>query len=183
MQIKFNMAALGLSLLSAPLLAQTPPPPPPAEAMTQAMPYVMAAGASDQFEIQSSQIALTKSPNAATRRYAQMLITHHNRTTAATMKAAMRAHLQPTPPALDPGAAASIAELNAAAPADFDHVYFGQQVPAHQAALDLHQGYAAHGDQSPLRTSAQSAVPLVRQHLAAAKKMMNGMGHHDMSGM
>lgn len=169
--------ATGLAVLlagvSAPSLAQTPPPP-PAEAKTSAMPYVMAAGASDQFEIQSSQIAVSKSPNAATRQYAQMLIKHHTKTTAATVKAAKKAGLTPPPPALDPGAAPSIAELQNASATDFDRLYFGQQVPAHQAALDLHQSYASGGDQAPLRTSAKAAVPIVKQHLTGAQKMMDG---------
>ena len=182
MQIKLAGMALALAFAAAPSFAQTPPPPPPSEAKTSAMPYVMAAGASDQFEIQSSQIALSKSPNAATKRYAQMLIKHHQKTTAATMRAAMKAKLSPMPPALDPGAEPSIAELNAAAPADFDRIYFAQQVPAHQAALDLHQSFATNGDAAPLRVSARAAVPIVKQHLAGAQKMMNGnMGR--MSGM
>lgn len=171
MQIKL-MGAVILSL-SAGALAQTPPPPPPPEAKTSAMPYATAAGASDQFEIQSSQIALQKAPDAATRKYAAMLIKHHTKTTAATMKAATKAKLAPMAPMLDPGASASIAELNAASPADFDRVYYGQQVPAHQAALDLHQSYASRGDQAPLRMSAKAAVPIVMMHLTAAEKMMN----------
>jgi putative membrane protein len=185
MQIKLAATALALALsgVAAPSLAQTPPPPPPAEAKTSAMPYVMAAGMSDQFEIQSSQIAVQKSPNAATRRFAEMLIRHHTKTTAATMKAATKARLTPPAPTLDPGAAPSIAELNAAAPADFDRVYFAQQVPAHQAALDLHSSYAATGDQKPLRASAKAAVPIVRQHLTAAQKMMAGGSMGRMSGM
>lgn len=183
--VKPGSFTLGMLLVgvAVPALAQTPPPPPPAEAKSSAMPYVMAAGASDQFEIQSSQIALKKSPNAATRKYAQMLIKHHLKTTAATVKAARKAGLNPAPPMLDPGAAPSIAELNGAAPADFDRVYFGQQVPAHQAALDLHQSYAASGDQTPLRVSAKAAVPIVQQHLTGAQKMMNSGAMANMPGM
>ena len=183
MQIKYVAASIALMLGTAgPALAQTPPPPPPAEAKASAMPYVMAAGMSDQFEIQSSQIALQKSPNAATRKYAQMLIRHHQKTTAATLKAARKAGMSPTPPALDPRAQPSIAELQNAAATDFDRVYFGQQVPAHQAALDLHQSYAQGGDQAPLRTTARTAVPIVRQHLRDAERMMSG-GKHNMRGM
>ena len=174
--MKFTMAsaALALSLAAGavPALAQTPPPPPPAEAKTTAAAYVMAAGASDQFEIQSSQIALQKSPNAATKRYAQTLIKDHNKTTAATMKAAMKAGMTPPAPMLDPGAAPSIAELNAASVTDFDRIYFAQQGPAHQAALDLHQSYAMSGDTPALKMSAKSAVPIVKRHLAGADKMM-----------
>jgi putative membrane protein len=142
----------------------------------------MAAGMSDQFEIQSSQIALQKSPNAATRKYAQMLIRHHQKTTAATLKAARKAGMSPPPPALDPRAQPSLSELQNAAASNFDRVYFGQQIPAHQAALDLHQSFAKSGDQAALRTAARTAVPLVRQHLRDAERMMSG-GKHNMRGM
>lgn len=173
MMIKTFATGLALSLSTA-ALAQTPPPPPPPEAKTQAMPYVMAAGQSDLYEINSSQVALEKSQNPKVRQFAQMLIKHHQKTTAATMKAATAAKLAPTPPALDPGATASIGELQSAAPGDFDRIYLAQQVPAHQAALDLHRSYAAGGDERPLRTSAKSAVPIVQQHLNAAMKMQKG---------
>lgn len=181
MYIKFTAAALA-TMLTVPAFAQTPPPPPPAEAKTTAAAYVLAAGASDQFEIQSSQIALTKSPNAATKRYAQMLIKDHMKTTKATMAAATKAGMTPPTPMLDPGAQPSIDELNTAASADFDRMYFGQQGPAHQAALDLHQSYAAGGDQAALRMSAKAAVPIVKRHLSGADKMMN-MKMGKMSGM
>jgi putative membrane protein len=94
MKIKY----LGLFLIAAasvPLSAQTAPPPPPPEAKTSAMPYVMAAGMSDLYEINSSQVALQKSQNPAVRKFASMLIKHHQMTTAATMKAAKKAGLAP----------------------------------------------------------------------------------------
>lgn len=174
---------LAALLACAPIVAtaQTPPPPPPAEAKTTAAPYVMAAGQSDMYEINSSQVALEKSQNAGVRRFADMLIKHHQKTTAATMKAATKAGMTPPAPALASGAEASIAELQAASPADFDRLYLAQQVPAHQAALDLHQSYAAGGDQKALRTSAKSAVPIVKRHLDAAMKMQGDHAGH--SGM
>lgn len=182
MKIKLSGAALALllSATAAPAFAQTPPPPPPPEAKTNASAYVMAAGAADQFEIQSSQIAQRKSANPAVKRFAGMLVADHQRTTAATLKAAAKAGLPPMTPALDPGAAASIAELNNAAPADFDRLYIGQQIPAHQAALDLHQSYAANGDQPPLKMSAKAAVSPVMRHLEMAETLQKNM-HGKMS--
>jgi putative membrane protein len=181
----FTKAAFALMVAGTSLsaTAQTAPPPPPPEAKTQAMAYVMAAGMSDMFEINSSQVAVQKSRTSAVRSYANMLIKHHTKTTAATMKAARKAGMNPPPPMLDPGAAASIAELQAAGPDDFDRVYLAQQVPAHQAALDLHSSYAGQGDQPALRASARSAVPIVRQHLTAAERMQRGRGHSGHSGM
>ena len=174
--------ALALGGAALPVAAQTPPPPPPPEAKMQAPAYVMAAGKSDLFEINSSQIAAEKSPNPAVKRYAQMLIRHHQKTTADTMAAARKAGVTAPPPALDPGASASIAELQAAAPADFDRIYLAQQVPAHQAALDLHKSFGANGDQNALRTTAKKAVPIVQGHLTQAERLMGGAhaGHKGM---
>ena len=183
MYIKITGVALALSLAGAPALAQMAPPPPPPEAKTSAQPYVMASGQSDLFEINSSQIALDKSQNAGVRKYAQMMIKHHTKTTALTMKAAQKAGLSPTPPMLDPGATASINELQTAAPGDFDRIYLGQQIPSHQAALDLQQSYAKMGDKAPLKANARAATPIVKQHLAAATKMQNGMSMGEHKGM
>lgn len=171
--IKSFGACIALALSTA-AVAQTPPPPPPPEAKTQAMPYVMAAGKSDLYEINSSQIAVQKSQDPKVRKFAQMLIQHHQKTTAATMKAAQAAKLTPTPPTLDAGTTASINELQSASAADFDRIYLAQQIPAHQAALDLHRSYSTGGDERALRTSAKSAVPIVQRHLDAAMKMQGG---------
>jgi putative membrane protein len=84
---------------------------------------------------------------------------------------------------LDAGATASINELQTASAADFDRLYIGQQIPAHQAALDLHQSYSTGGDQAPLRMSAKAAVPIVKQHLDAAMKMQAGKSMANMPGM
>ena len=156
--------ALALILAGARVVAQTPPPPPPAAAKAQAAAYVKAAGMSDLYEITSSEIALQKSRDAGVRRFAQAMVEHHRHTTAATVQAARQAGLTPTPPQLG-GAKASIEELRRVKAADFDRLYIGQQAPAHQAALDLHQSYATNGDQPALKTSAQAAVPIVQQHI------------------
>ena len=162
---------LALALTAVPATAQTPPPPPPPEANSRAAPYVMAAGQSDLFEIESSQLALQKSRTPAIRQYADMLIKHHRQTTTATLAAARKAGMTPPPPVPNPGARASIGELQSASAADFDRIYLAQQVPAHRAALALHKSYGAGGDQAALRTSARKAVPIVQQHLTAAERM------------
>lgn len=173
--------ALTLAGTSVAAIAQTPPPPPPAEAKTQAAAYVDAAGKSDMFEIESSQIALQRSQSNKVKAFANMLVRHHKQTTAATMAAAKKAGMNPPPPAPDAGIQASLDELRNAPAESFDQVYLAQQIPAHQAALDLHQSYAAGGDQPALRASAKSAVPIVKQHIEAATKLQNdGSGSHAM---
>ena len=169
------LIALTLAGASAAAIAQTPPPPPPAEAKTQAAAYVDAAAKSDMYEIESSKLALQKSSNPKIKAFANMMIRDHTKTTAATKAAATKAGLNPPPPAPDAGITTSLSELQGASAVDFDRLYLGQQMPAHQAALDLHQSYAANGDQPALKASAKAAVPIVQRHIAMADKDHAGM--------
>lgn len=147
---------------------------------TMAMPYARMAAASDLFEIQSAQIALQVSPNAETRRFAQMLIDHHTRTSQTLMAAAASSRMSMPPPMLDARKQQMIEELRRTPAARFDMVFFMQQVPAHQEALALHTTYASRGDNAALRGAAAAAVPFVQQHLAEAQAMHNRMGHSGM---
>ena len=168
--------------LAAPVAAQLQPPPAPPEARTQAQPFLMAAGQSDVYEITSSQIALEKSQAPALRRYATELIAHHTMTTNAALKAAKAGGVTPPPPVLNAQFRALISELQGAAPGEFDRLYIGQQIPAHQGALDLQTAYGRGGDVAALRTAAKGALPYIKQHLAQAKAMRKAMGRTQRSG-
>ena len=151
-------AAIAAPMLAAPVSAQMHGPagdPTP----TMAAPYVMKAGAGDLYEIQSSQIALTKTRNAQVRSLANMLIQHHRMTTRDLTAAARRAGLRPRAPMLEPHQRAMIAELRRASPRGFDRAFLDQQRTAHMEALNLHRTYARSGDRPVLRMAATKAVP------------------------
>jgi putative membrane protein len=133
--------------------------------------YVAMAGASDLFEIQSSQMAVSRAQSQEVRQFAQMLITHHTQTTAALTAAAAASGMAPPTPMLMPMQRKMLDELQGTPAGSFDRVYMRQQVPAHQMALALHQNYAARGDAVPLRTAATAAVPVVQQHLTRAQQL------------
>ncbi|WP_294171953.1 DUF4142 domain-containing protein [uncultured Sphingomonas sp.] len=132
--------------------------------------YTMMAASSDQFEIQSSQLALQASQNPAVQSYARLMIAHHQATTANLTQAAQSAGLAPPPPALMPAEQALLDQVRAAGtgPA-FDAAYKQAQITGHQSALQLHQGYANGGDVPALRQVAATAVPIVQQHLVGAQ--------------
>ena len=138
---------------------------PSAQTPTTAAAFVPMAGASDLYEIQASQLALEKSRNADVRRYAQMMITHHQQTTQQVTAAAREAGLTPRPPTLNPEQRANVAALRRLNAAAFDRTYLTQQVRAHEQALALHSTYAERGDQPALRRAAAGARPIVQQHL------------------
>lgn len=137
----------------------------------QAMPYVMMAGASDLYEIQSSQLHHQRGRDPRLHSFASMMIAHHTQTTAATMAAARAAGMAPPPPQLMPMQRAMIARLQAVNGVAFDREYARQQRAAHTMALALHDNYARAGDAPSLRNSAGTAVPIVRQHLAQINAM------------
>jgi putative membrane protein len=141
----------------------------------QARPFVMMAGASDLFEIQSSQLAVQRAQRPEVRQYAQMLVQHHTMTTQQVMAAARAAGMSPPPPMLMPMQREMMERLRAAPASSFDRTYITQQIPAHEMALALHGNYARRGDAASLRAVAATAVPVVTQHLAEARRMRSAM--------
>jgi putative membrane protein len=133
--------------------------------------YVRMAASSDMYEIQSSQIALSKAQNPAMRSFAEMMVRDHTNTTQQLMAAAQTSGMPPMAPQMMPMHADMVAKLQAAsAGASFDRMYAQQQLMAHQQALALHSNYAARGDTPALRTVAGTATPIVRGHLEMVQR-------------
>ena len=173
---KLLVAAASTAALFAglPAMAQMPAPaqmnaadPAP----TQAMPYVAKAGASDLFEIQSSQLALSQGQSGKVKSFAQMMVKDHMTTTKEVMAAAQAAGMTPPPPMLEPAQADMIRQLQSLNGDAFDQAYIAQQKTAHEMALTLHQTYAAQGDTPRLKKVAAKAVPIIKRHIVALNKM------------
>lgn len=164
-------SAAALALLSA--CASNPPPAPPVDTSSPlyAPNYLGMAGSSDQFEIQSGQLAQQMSQNPAIRQMGQMLVADHTNSTQQLMAAAQSAGIAAPPPAMRPEHAAMLQQIQSAPPGQFDMIFRDVQIQAHQQALQLHQNYAASGDAPALRATAGAIVPVVQNHL----NMLQGM--------
>mgnify|MGYP000613189450 CR=1 FL=1 len=165
------VSAAALALLSA--CASNPPPAPPVDTSSPlyAPNYLGMAGSSDQFEIQSGQLAQQMSQNPAIRQMGQMLVADHTNSTQQLMAAAQSAGIAAPPPAMRPEHAAMLQQIQSAPPGQFDMIFRDVQIQAHQQALQLHQNYAASGDVPALRATAGAIVPVVQNHL----NMLQGM--------
>ena len=133
--------------------------------------YLSMAGSSDQFEIQSGQLAQQMSQNPGIRQIGQMLVADHTNSTQQLMAAAQSAGITPPPPALRPEHAALLQQIQSAPPGQFDMVFRDVQIQAHQQALQLHQGYASGGDTPAFRTAATNIVPVVQNHLTMLQSL------------
>ena len=135
------------------------------------MDYVQAAGAGDLYEKQSSQLVLKSTTNPDVRKFANMMVMDHTKSTAKVKAAAMKSGLHPMPPMLMPKQASMISDLKAAKGPARDQLYITQQKMAHQDALATQQDYASTGDQPALKMVASEIVPVVQQHI----DMLNAM--------
>lgn len=176
---KFILSSAATLLVSTGAIAQMATPmssPAIGTGMTEpapvmAAPYVTKAGASDLYEIQSSQLAAKQAAAPKVKAFAKMMVMHHTMTTKQVTAAARAAGLKPQPPRLEPMQAQMIAQLQPLNGAAFDTAYLAQQKTAHAMALNLHQTYAANGDKRPLKAAASKAVPIVKQHIAKLEIM------------
>lgn len=168
----------GGSALLASCETPPPPPPPPLEAAPMVDPnnplfapgFMAQAASGDQFEIQSSQLALQMSSNPAVRNFANLLIADHARMSQALAAAATAAGLTPPAPALLPAQQSTLDQLRTTGP-NFDAAFRGVQIGTHQQALQLMQNYAASGDVPVLRNAAQQAIPIIQSHLSQAQML------------
>ena len=125
-------------------------------AAASAAAYMASAASIDLFEIQPSQLALTRSRNARHRSFAAMMIRAHQGTSA------QLSFLLPRHRALLDALAGS---------GDFAAAYHRQQIAVHEEALRLHGDYARGGASPTLRPVAANALPIVRNHLEMMRAM------------
>lgn len=138
---------------------------------TRASAYVQMAASSDMYEIQSSQMAMSRAQTPAVRQFAEMMVRDHTNMSQQLMASAQAAGVAMTPGLL-PMHAEMLARLQAMNGAAFEAEYGRQQLMAHEMAVALHSNYAARGDTPALRIVARGAVPRVSQHLAMIRQYM-----------
>ncbi|MBS0505063.1 MAG: DUF4142 domain-containing protein [Proteobacteria bacterium] len=129
------------------------------------------AGASDLFEIESSKLAQAQGSDAKVKDFAAMLVKDHTKSTADLKAIAAKEKIDLPPPALDADNQGKLDALKAVKGADFDKLYISQQIPAHEAALQLMQNYAATGDNEAVKGFATKMEPVIQHHLDAAKAL------------
>jgi putative membrane protein len=171
----------GAALLSACARTEAPPPaPPPAvdlNNLLMAPGFLAHAASGDQFEIQSSQLAMQMSQNPAVRSFANMMITDHTRLSQAMGAAAASAGLTPPAPVMLPEQQAMLDQLRAAGSGpNFDMAYQQAQIGGHQGALSLFQNYAASGDVPALKAAASQAISTIQMHLSQAQMLQTAPG-------
>jgi putative membrane protein len=136
-----------------------------AELDSETREYVQMAAMGDMFEVESSKLALERSPSMEVKNIAQEMITAHTMT-ADDLKARLtRAGLMvETPAMLDSEHEQKLDQLRRASNQEFDAQYLSAQKEAHDEALMLHRDYAMDGDVQELKTFASETAPKIEMH-------------------
>ena len=148
---------------------------------TSATDYVKMAADGDNYEIQSSRLALRKSKNPQIKDFAREMIADHMTTTKSLMAALVNPDRKIAKPSMQLSAenASKIVLLKQAPKASFDQLYLQQQLQSHQTAWALNKGYATDGTDPALKQVASTAVPVIERHITHVKGIMPA----NMSGM
>jgi putative membrane protein len=127
---------------------------------------------SDMFEIQSSQLALTKQPDADTKPFAESMISD-DRKTSSELKALVDAGQVKTtlPAALDSEHQKILDELKAKDGKEFDRHYDQIQLTAHREAVALFDASSKDGESPALKRWAATTLPHLKEHLTMAEKL------------
>jgi putative membrane protein len=134
--------------------------------------FVKTVAMSDMLEIQSSQLALGRSPDADTKPFAEKMVKDHTQTSVELKSLVdsgkVKAEL---PTAMDSDHLKKLDELKAKSGKDFDAAYDRLQLQAHEEAVALFEQYARSGDNADLKAWALKTLPHLKEHLAMAKRL------------
>jgi Predicted outer membrane protein len=159
-------------ILAAGLFAAALAAGPGAAQAPSAQDFVNKVAISDMFEVQSSQIALAKQPDADTKPFAEKMVTDHQKTSselkALVDSGKVKAKL---PTALDSEHQKMLDDLKAKSGKDFDQSYDQVQVKGHKDAVALFESYAKSGDDPELKRWAAKTLPHLKEHLSMAEKL------------
>ena len=160
--------AAGCALVASAALAQTPPPA--ATGAPSAQDFVNKVAISDMFEIQSSQLALSKQADADTRPFAEKMVQDHQKTSS-ELKALVEGSMVKLtlPTSLESEHQKKLDELSAKSGHEFDTSYDQMQLRAHRDAVTLFEAYAKNGEDSELKIWAGKTLPHLKEHLSMAE--------------
>jgi len=134
--------------------------------------FVKKVAISDMTEIQSSQLALSKNPDADTKTFAEKMVKDHQQTSTELKQLVSDGKVKATlPTALDAEHQKKLDDLKAKSGKDFDTAYDRMQVQAHEEAVALFEQYSKDGDDADLKAWAAKTLPHLKEHLAMAKRL------------
>ncbi len=132
--------------------------------------FVAKASVGNTFEIVESKLALQHATDARLKRFAEKMISDHQDAEKKLQAAAGKVGDQ-AQKALDKPHEAMLDNLKTFSGTDFDKIYTADQVAAHDETVNLLSDYKQNGGNKDLKSWADKALPIVKEH----KNMIDAM--------
>lgn len=129
--------------------------------------FIEQAASTDIFQIKSAQLALDRSRNPRTRRYAQTMLDDHT-ASGQKLMALAQANGITLPTAMGPEQDRAYAAIENTRRI-FDSEYFRQEALAHQAAISADEAEINSGYNNDVKAFAQEQLPILEHHLQMAQ--------------
>jgi putative membrane protein len=123
----------------------------------------------NQFEIESSKIAVQKARNEDVKRFAQQMIDDHTKAGQDLQAAVQQAGVEMPAPLDGPQHAAIVERIGKASNVDAEYVQ--AQLKAHQDAVRLFQTYSNGADNGPIQQFASNTLPTLQMHLQHVEQL------------
>jgi putative membrane protein len=156
----FNTSVLGVMVAVSPAYA------------ISTQDFVHTASIANEFEIESSQLALEKSQNDNIKKFAQRMVDDHTKT-GEKMKEVLSSTDLKVKPAdkLDNKHQKMLDKLKSASNDNFDRQYVSIQNEAHREAVDLFDSYSKSGKDARLKGFASETLPTLKEHLEHVEQL------------
>ncbi|POF64325.1 hypothetical protein CFR73_02530 [Novacetimonas maltaceti] len=133
--------------------------------------FVREVAVSDQFEIQSSQLAQQEHLTSV-QEFSSRMIADHQATSGQLKEMVHSGDLQvDLPTTLDSSHQDMLDRLRKLHGSSFEERYRAQQISAHESAVSLFQRYADNGDNMKLKAWAAKTLPTLKSHLEMARRL------------
>ena len=175
--MKTTLAFAGLAvMLASPVLAQSAAEKTGVNSVMGVAPktedFVTEAASSDMFEIESSKLAVERSSDAATKTFAQQMITDHTKTSEELKALVSGGKVKATiPAAMSASQQSMLDDLKKLNGDDFTKQYQSDQEDVHEDAVDLFKRYGDEGENADLKAWAAKTRPALEHHLTMANDM------------
>lgn len=130
--------------------------------------FMRGTTAANRFEVQSSQLALTRSFSPRVRQFAHLMIRDHQQADRQLSATARTAGLR-SPDGLDARHMRLLGTLRKARGQEFERAYIDFQVDAHLRLVALHRNYLRNGRHLQVRQVAERWLPVFQEHLRMAQ--------------
>ena len=156
-----GLVIAGLAFLTSPL----------AFAASDAQDFAGKVAVANEFEIESSRLALEKSQNKDIQRFAQHVIDDHMQAGKEFHVALKTSQVEPPKDELDAKHQELMTKLQGLSKDDFNNQYIAVQTDAHKEAVSLFSDYSKSGDDASLKDFASKTLPTLQDHLKMVKEL------------